>query len=670
MIEAAAPAPKNSSPEAPAPELAIPEVPMAQPPEAALATTENRSPEPSAPVPSDERVFALDVIRGVALLGIFIMNMPSFTASFYSGMVGFHDWPSAVDRVVEVLRNVLMGGKFNSMFSFLFGVGFTLQLMRLRERDGLRANRTYVRRLLALLAFGVLHACLLWTGDVLHIYALLGFLLLLLRNVSNRSIVALIALCVIVPPLVSLTGLYVGAFEDYIPGAEVYQRWQASNNAAYGQGSFLEAAREHTREMVYLYTDRDSLVYVLSFYLQMATTMLIGVLAGRQRWVQNAAQLLPTMIPLQWCALVVGLVTGVFYAYGEMRGLIFSSPKAYIWTSFAYVLCRLGLVTFYVIALLRLCLRSEWRMLLKPIAIVGRMPLSNYLLQTVMATFIFYGWGLGYWNRGTPSDWFELAVLLYVVVQIPVSLLWMGAFKYGPMEYVWRLLTYGREALRRVPASGVEAATWPEDANSQNTRGPMINRDHVVQRTAPVEQRVNAVQAALEERGMPAAQAIEELSHLAEEQWIPQNGARVVAKAWVDPAFRERLFANGRAAVAELGISMPRHHRHLVVLENTATVQNVICCTQCSCTAFTVIGLPPDWYKDLEYRARVVRESRTVLREMGLDLPPEVEIRVWDTTADTRYMVLPLQPAATLGWPEEKLAAIVSRDSMIGVARL
>jgi len=169
---------------------------------------------------------------------------------------------------------------------------------------------------------------------------------------------------------------------------------------------------------------------------------------------------------------------------------------------------------------------------------------------------------------------------------------------------------------------------------------------------------------------MKATEAVEELTQLAEEQWVPQNGARVVARAWVDPAFRQRLLANGRAAVAELGLSMPKHHRHLVVLENTPAVQNVICCTQCSCTAFTIIGLPPDWYKDLEYRARVVRESRAVLKEMGLDLAPDVEIRVWDTSADTRYMVLPAQPPETLGWPEEKLAGIVTRDSMIGVARL
>ena len=198
----------------------------------------------------------------------------------------------------------------------------------------------------------------------------------------------------------------------------------------------------------------------------------------------------------------------------------------------------------------------------------------------------------------------------------------------------------------------------------------MPNHDPVIQRTASVEHRVDAIQAVLDERGMKATEAVEELRHLAEEQWVPQNGARVVAKAWVDPAFRQRLLANGRDAVAELGLSMPKHHRRLVVLENTPTVQNVICCTLCSCTAFTIIGLPPDWYKDLEYRARVVRESRTVLKEMGLDLPSEVEIRVWDTTADTRYMVLPAQPVETIGWPEEKLAGIVTRDAMIGVARL
>lgn len=188
--------------------------------------------------------------------------------------------------------------------------------------------------------------------------------------------------------------------------------------------------------------------------------------------------------------------------------------------------------------------------------------------------------------------------------------------------------------------------------------------------TASVEQRVDAIQAAMDERGFKPKEFIDEFRHTAEEQWAPENGARVVAKAWSDPAFKARLLANGRDAVTELGLTMPVHHRHLVVLENTPDLHNVICCTLCSCTAFSIIGLPPDWYKDLEYRSRVVRQSRTVLKEMGLDLAPQMEVRVWDTTADTRYMVLPVRPVGTEGWSEEKLAALVTKDAMIGVARL
>lgn len=198
----------------------------------------------------------------------------------------------------------------------------------------------------------------------------------------------------------------------------------------------------------------------------------------------------------------------------------------------------------------------------------------------------------------------------------------------------------------------------------------MAADDRVFQPTAPVERRVAAIEEALAARGLPVTQMVDDLGHKAQEEWVPRNGARVVARAWSDPAFRRRLLDDGRSAVMELGLSLPAHHRHLVVLENSAKVQNVICCTLCSCTAFTVIGLPPDWYKDFEYRSRVVREARTVLGEMGLALEPDVEIRVWDTTTDTRYMVLPERPAHTAGWSEEQLAGIVTRDAMIGVARL
>ena len=198
----------------------------------------------------------------------------------------------------------------------------------------------------------------------------------------------------------------------------------------------------------------------------------------------------------------------------------------------------------------------------------------------------------------------------------------------------------------------------------------MSNADQTQSQVASVEHRLAAIQAAMDERGLKATEGVEELSHVVQESWLPINGARVVAKAWADPAFRTRLMANGIQAVAELGLTMPKHHRHLVALENTPSVHNVICCTLCSCTALSIIGVPPNWYKSLDYRARIVRESRTVLKEMGLILAPGIELRVWDTTADTRYMVLPERPAYTSGWNEEQLAAIVTRDGMIGVAPL
>ncbi|MBS7811355.1 nitrile hydratase subunit alpha [Roseococcus pinisoli] len=187
---------------------------------------------------------------------------------------------------------------------------------------------------------------------------------------------------------------------------------------------------------------------------------------------------------------------------------------------------------------------------------------------------------------------------------------------------------------------------------------------------APIEQRTAALEIVLKGKGILPDGFVEEFTEHAEDEWVTSNGGQMVARAWTDPEYRERMLKDGTAAAREMGFDFPEHHRQLVVLENTPDIHNLIVCTLCSCTAYTIIGAAPDWYKDMEYRARVVRESRTALREMGLDLPATTEIRVWDTTADTRYMVLPVQPPATAGWPAEKLAPIVTQDSMIGASRL
>jgi nitrile hydratase len=149
-------------------------------------------------------------------------------------------------------------------------------------------------------------------------------------------------------------------------------------------------------------------------------------------------------------------------------------------------------------------------------------------------------------------------------------------------------------------------------------------------------------------------------------QRTPDRGARVIARAWADAAFKQKLLENGSKACESIGIQVPG--LHLVAVENTPAVHNVIVCTLCSCYPRMLLGIPPDWYKSLNYRSRMVREPRAVLQEFGLQIPPDVQIRVHDSSADMRYIVLPMRPAGTEGWSEERLAALVNRDSMIGVA--
>ncbi len=183
------------------------------------------------------------------------------------------------------------------------------------------------------------------------------------------------------------------------------------------------------------------------------------------------------------------------------------------------------------------------------------------------------------------------------------------------------------------------------------------------------EIRALALEELLLEKGLVTREAIDGILERYENDIGPMNGARIVARAWVDADFRERLLADGTRAAGELGIEGLQMDR-LVVKENSPGVHNVVCCTLCSCYPWAILGLPPAWYKDPAYRSRIVREPRAVLAEMGLQLPQETEIRVWDSSAEIRYLVLPERPRGTRDASEEELAALVTRDSMIGVRRL
>ncbi len=182
------------------------------------------------------------------------------------------------------------------------------------------------------------------------------------------------------------------------------------------------------------------------------------------------------------------------------------------------------------------------------------------------------------------------------------------------------------------------------------------------------EVRAKAVESLLAEKGLLSTNAVDNIVEQYENHVGQMNGARVVARAWTDPEYRRRLLENGGDAVAELGFG-DEHSARLVVVENTPEVHNVIVCTLCSCYPWSVLGLPPTWYKSETYRARVVKEPRAVLSEFGLDLDDSIEVRVWDSLSELRYMVLPERPEGTDHMTEEELAAVVSRDAMIGVAK-
>lgn len=198
------------------------------------------------------------------------------------------------------------------------------------------------------------------------------------------------------------------------------------------------------------------------------------------------------------------------------------------------------------------------------------------------------------------------------------------------------------------------------------------NEEHVREHDKPLSGpalRVKALESLLVEKGLVDPKALDAVIDLYETKVGPHNGARIVARAWTDPAYKRRLLTDATAAIDEVGFA-GQQGEDMVVLENTPSVHNMVVCTLCSCYPWPVLGLPPVWYKSAPYRARAVIDPRGVLKEFGLQLSDDVEVRVWDSTAELRYLVLPERPAGTEDWTEEQLAALVTRDAMVGVAKV
>ena len=227
-----------------------------------------------------------------------------------------------------------------------------------------------------------------------------------------------------------------------------------------------------------------------------------------------------------------------------------------------------------------------------------------------------------------------------------------------------------RRFLRETAAGAAGMAGGATAAGAAGGAGAQHEHDHDHQVVPDdIALRVRALESILVEKEMIDPADLDAVVDTYENRIGPRNGAQVVARAWTDPEYRARLLADGTAAIGEFGF-LGAQGEHMVVVENTPDVHNLVVCTLCSCYPWPTLGLPPVWYKSAPYRARAVIEPRAVLREFGVELPDDVEVRVWDSTAEIRYLVLPERPAGTENLTEEQLAELVTRDSMIGVARV
>ena len=393
------------------------------------------------PLPGSERIATLDVLRGVALLGIFVVNVQTFGHSLF---VPSPPQDGSLDGTVTLLRELLFAGKFNLLFGMVFGIGFSLQLRRLEAAEPASADRIYLRRLCVLLAIALVHAAYFWMGDVLVAYSVLGLLLLAVRRVPDRILLLLLALCLVYPAVSDLISSHLFSDETVMMSQFRFAQLAESNDAAFGHGSLLDAVGENLRVFQWAYATPMGLFNVAAFFVQMATGILIGFSVGRRRWIERSAELRGPLRRAQWSVLALAMAAGA--AWWALGGSFDDEIGATITVVFARTIGRASLMLFYALTIVR-CVDAGivprlWRLF----AMAGRMPLTNYLLQTLMGLSLYDGWGLGLWGRTRPLTDVGIAVGLYVCIQWPLSAWWLSRFRYGPVEYVWRRLTYGLTA--------------------------------------------------------------------------------------------------------------------------------------------------------------------------------------------------------------------------------
>lgn len=390
---------------------------------------------------SQQRLTMIDSLRGLALFGIFLVNITFFTTSLQTISFGVELWNGWLDQGLMLLRGILIDGKFILIFSFLFGFGMVLMQESSRRKGG-RFHRMYMRRLLALLVFGLLHGLLIWYGDILTHYAILGFVLLLFHRCKPRTLLIWsVTLLLIVPVLLtgaSLLSPGAGsqAFEP-ISQADAHRMgiyFQERDAAIYGEGTFLQITAQRINDYI------ASLFNMLVFYPQILGMFLLGAYFCKQRILHDVDGNRKIVARLIWLGSLIGLPLQV------MMSLAKGLPT---WVEAVSLFVGAPLLTLaYIGAFACLYLNSRWNNVLNALSRPGRMAFTNYLLQSVICGLIFYSYGLGWFGKVAPAVQMLLVVVIFVL-QTAFSTGWLKRFPIGPLEYVWRLFTYWGNPVKR-----------------------------------------------------------------------------------------------------------------------------------------------------------------------------------------------------------------------------
>lgn len=394
------------------------------------------------PIASNDRIELLDVLRGLAVGGILVGNMQWFSGYGFMPEQLAAQSPLA-DKLTHFLVHFFVEGKFYSIFSFLFGFGFALQISRAEERGDLKAS-LFKRRLFWLLVIGLLHAYLLWAGDILSVYALMGFILLLFRKKTNSALLKW-AFALMAIPILTYTLLYI-LFVAFVP-TEALAKFEA------GQMDFWNDAVKKVQQSSYLQIITGfNLQYIVGRYAGLIFDMrlpkilamfLLGFYAYRGGFFQHLSSHRPFIRRILVYGLVLGLAGNIAFSTLAGKEATFPPSPAGIAGVITYAFGVPALALFYIALIVTLWQKPEWRRLLAFLAPVGRMALTNYLLQTVVCVLIFYGYGYGRFGRVGALNATLIAVAIFLF-QILLSALWLKYYAYGPMEWIWRQLTYQR----------------------------------------------------------------------------------------------------------------------------------------------------------------------------------------------------------------------------------